>query len=134
MAKELGDAYKAYIKASSSYTWLGGEQSNSVNKTAEAVEVSDKSSKWAQFISGKKGATIEITVFADKSDAGQTAALTAFENGTLVDWAVGEIGSSDVTSGDYGQAVITAISETHDHGAVVTRNISLTASGEVTHV
>lgn len=47
MAKALGNTKKAYIKVGSSYTWLGGEQSNSLNRTAEAVEISDKSTDWA---------------------------------------------------------------------------------------
>ena len=73
MAKTLGNHIKAWIRATSVdeievFTWLGGEQSNSVNRTAEAVEVSDKSNDWAQFIAGKKGATIEITVFAEPPD------------------------------------------------------------------
>lgn len=134
MAKQLGNVNKAYIKASSSYVWLGGEQSNSVNRTAEAVEVSDKDSEWAEFISGKKGATIEITVFADTSDAGQTAALDAFADGDVVDWGVGVLSTSAISSGDFGKAIITAISDTNDYGAVASRTISLTATGEVTHV
>lgn len=134
MAKALGNSKKAYIKVSTSYTWLGGEQSNSLNRTAEAVEVSDKSTDWAQFIAGKKGATVEITVFADAADAAQNAAITALAAGTVVDWAIGTISGSSVSAGDYGQAIITAISDTNDFGAVASRTISLTVTGAVTHV
>lgn len=134
MAKALGNSKKAYIKVSTSYTWLGGEQSNSLNRTAEAVEVSDKSTDWAQFIAGKRGATVEITVFADAADAAQNAAITALAAGTVVDWAIGTISGSSVSAGDYGQAIITAISDTNDFGAVASRTISLTVTGAVTHV
>ena len=134
MAKALGNSKKAYIKVSTSYTWLGGEQSNSLNRTAEAVEVSDKSTDWAQFIAGKKGATVEITVFADAADAAQNAAITALAAGTVVDWAIGTISGSSISAGDYGQAIITAISDTNDFGAVASRTISLTVTGAVTHV
>lgn len=134
MAKALGNSKKAYIKVSTSYTWLGGEQSNSLNRTAEAVEVSDKSTDWAQFIAGKKGATVEITVFADAADAAQNAAITALAAGTVVDWAIGTISGTSVSAGDYGQAIITAISDTNDFGAVASRTISLTVTGAVTHV
>lgn len=136
MAKSLGDAKKAYIKASSSYTWLGGEQNNSVNRTANAVEVSDKDSAWQEFISGKKGATVEVTVFADDSDAAQTAALAALVDGATVDWAVGAIDTSaaTLTGGDYGKGIITAVNDTNDTGAVSSRTISITATGEVTRV
>ena len=56
MAAKLGNTVKCYI--GSGHTWLAGEQSNSVNRTQEAIEVSDKSTDWAQYIPGKKGATI----------------------------------------------------------------------------
>ena len=133
MSKVLGNTRKAYIKASNSLTWLGGEQSNSVNRTAEAIEVSDKASEWAEFISGKKGATIEVTVYADDSDTAQSAALTALETGAEVEWAVGIIESGALTKGDSGAAIITAVSDTNDFGAVASRTISMTATGEVTH-
>ena len=134
MAKALGNSKKAYIKVSSSYTWLGGEQSNSLNRTAEAVEVSDKSTDWAQFIAGKKGATVEITVFADAADSAQNAAIAALAAGSTVDWCIGTISGSSVSAGDYGQAIITAISDTNDFGSVASRTISLTVTGAVTHV
>ena len=75
---KLGNVMRAYIKVSTAYTWLTGEQSNRLNMTAEAVETSDKSTVWAQFISGKKGATAEVTVFADNTDAAQKEALNGF--------------------------------------------------------
>jgi predicted secreted protein len=134
MAKALGNTKKAYIKVGSSYTWLGGEQSNSLNRTAEAVEISDKSTDWAQFIAGKKGATVEITVFADPAESAQNNALTALAAGTVVNWAVGTISGSSVSAGDYGSAIITAISDTNDFGGVASRTISLTVTGAVTHV
>ena len=73
MAAILGNVNKLYVKIgnATNYTWLTGEQSNSVNRTQEAIEVSDKSTEWAQFIGGKKGATIDATIFADNADAAQ---------------------------------------------------------------
>ena len=130
----LGNTKKAYIKVSNSYVWLGGEQSNSVNITAEAVEVSDKNSVWASFIAGKRGATVEITVFADNTDSAQSAALAALIAGTEVQWAVGTVNGTTVTSGDSGKAIVTSVSDTSDFGAVASRTISLTATGAVTHV
>ena len=130
----LGNTKKAYIKVSNSYVWLGGEQSNSVNITAEAVEVSDKDSVWAAFIAGKRGATVEITVFADNTNSAQSAALSALIAGTEVDWAVGTISGSNVTAGDSGKAIVTSVSDTNDFGAVASRTISLTVTGAVTHV
>lgn len=134
MAKALGNTKKAYVKVSSSYVWLGGEQSNTLNRTAEAIETSDKSNDWAQFIAGKRGATVEITVFADAADSAQNQAITALTTGAEVDWCIGVLNGSSVSSGDYGKAIVTAVSDTNDYGAVASRTISLTASGTVTHV
>jgi len=136
---QLGNERRVYIvtgSSTSTYTWLAGEQSNSFNRTAEAIETSDKSTDWAQFLSGKKGATAEVTVYTNDSDAQQKAALSALHNGSQVRVFVGTLtsGSSPAPSeGDVFVAVVTAISDTNDNGAVSTRSISLTASGAVTH-
>ena len=130
---QLGNVNKFYIKISSTWTWLTGEQNNSFNRTAEAIEVSDKSTDWAQFISGKKGATAEVTIFADNSNAAQKNVLSNFASGTEVDIFIGELSTNSPSSGDAAKAIITGVSDTNDFGAVSTRNISLTISGAVTH-
>lgn len=130
---QLGNVNKFYIKVSSTYTWLTGEQNNSFNRTAEAIEVSDKSTDWAQFISGKKGATAEVTIFADNSNAAQKNVLASFNSGSEVDIFIGVLSSNSPSSGDVAKAIITAVNDTNDFGAVSTRNISLTITGAVTH-
>lgn len=135
---ELGNVNRFYVKigTATTYTWLTGEQSNSLNRTQEAIEVSDKSTVWAQFIGGKKGATIEATIFADNTNAAQQEVLKSLHNGTNLKFFVGQLGTGQTptpTSGDVGEAVVTAISDTNDYGAVSTRNVSLTVTGELTH-
>ena len=136
---QLGNTRRVYIVTGSSsktYTWLIGEQNNSFNRTAEAIEDSDKSTEWAQFLSGKKGATAEVTVYTDDNDAQQKAALAALEAGTPVSVFIGTLssGSSPAPSeGDAFKAIITAINDTNDNGAVASRSLSLTATGAVTH-
>lgn len=133
MAAALGNTNKAYVKISTTYTWLGCEQNNSINRSQEAIEVSDKSTAWAQFIGGKKGATAEVTVFADNNDNGQIAILKGLYNGATVDVFIGVISSNAPSSGEAFQAIVTGISDTNDFGAVSSRNMSLTANGEVVH-
>ena len=133
---KLGNAVRAYIKVSSTYTWLQGEQSNRLNLTAEAIETSDKSTIWAQFISGKKGATAEVTVFADNTDASQQAALKAFHQGDVVDVFIGELSSGQSPApadGDAFQAIVNSVSDDNPVGSVATRTLSITATGAVTH-
>lgn len=136
----LGNTRRVYIVTGTTtltYTWLAGEQTNSFNRTAEAIEVSDKSTEWAQFLSGKKGATAEVTVYTDDtSTSKQHDALTALHNGTKVKVFIGTLSTGNTpapTAGDLFEAVITAISDTNDNGAVATRSLSLTATGAVTH-
>lgn len=136
---QLGNERRVYIvtgTTTKTYTWLAGEQSNSFNRTAEAIETSDKSTDWAQFLSGKKGATAEVTIYTDDTNAQQKAALGALHNGQTVDVFIGTLSSAiplAPTEGDVFTAVVTAISDTNDNGAVSTRSISLTATGAVTH-
>ena len=134
----LGNSRKAYIAPGSTGTpeaWLSGEQSNSINRTAEAIEVSDKSSEWAQFIAGKRGATVEITVFTDDTNNGpQHKALQALHTGGYVRIFIGQLDDEDaVVSGDLATGVITAISDTNDTGAVASRTLSITITDSVTH-
>lgn len=135
----LGNTRRVYIvtgTTSLTYTWLTGEQTNSFNRTAEALEYSDKSTVWAQFLAGKRGATAEVTVYVDDSNAQQKAALKALHDGETVKVFIGTLttGQNPAPSeGDVFEAVVTAISDTNDNGAVATRSMSLTATGAVTH-
>ena len=138
MAATLGNKNKFYLKigTATTYTWLTGEQSNSVNRTQEAIEVSDKSTDWAQFIGGKKGATIDATVFADNSDSAQQEVLKGLYNGQKVKFFVGQLSTATTpapTDGEVGEAIVTAIGDTNDFGAVSSRSISLTVDGALTH-
>lgn len=135
----LGNNRRVYIVTgtnSLTYTWLTGEQTNSFNRTGEALEYSDKSTVWAQFLSGKKGATAEVTVYTDDSNAQQKAVLKALHDGATVKVFIGTLstGSSPAPSeGDVFEAIVTNIGDTNDNGSVATRSMSLTATGAVTH-
>lgn len=133
---QLGNTRRVYIVTGTtpSYNVMAGEQNNSVNRTAEAIEVSDKTTDWAQFIAGKKGATAEVTVFlSDLNTDQQHAVLQALTAGSKVKVFIGTLSSNSPSQGDLFEAIVTAISDTNDVGAVATRNISLTATGAITH-
>ncbi len=137
---ELGNVRRFYLttsKAGGTYTWLKGEQNNAFNRTAEAIEVSDKSNDWAQFISGKKGATASATVFIDDTASEpQHKLISSLHNGKTVFCFVGKVtegGSSTPTEGDMFEAVITGISDTNDYGSVASRSIDLTVTGDPAH-
>jgi predicted secreted protein len=133
---QLGNTRRVYIVTGTtpSYNVMAGEQTNSLNRTAEAIEVSDKTTDWAQFIAGKKGATAEVTVFLnDLNTDQQHAVLQALTAGSKVKVFIGTLSSNAPSQGDLFEAIVTAISDTNDVGAVATRNISLTATGAITH-
>ena len=133
---QLGNTRRVYIVTGTTptYTVLAGEQSNSVNRTAEAIEVSDKSTDWAQFIAGKKGATAEVTVFLnDAATDKQYDALQALAAGSTVKVFIGTLNNGAPAQGDLFDAIVTAISDTNDEGAVSSRTSSLTATGAPTH-
>ena len=140
MAK-AGRNVKAYIGVAGSgssvtYTWLTGEQSNSFNLTQAQLEVTDKSSAWQQFIAGIKGATAEITVFADNTNAQQKAAIKSIHDGATIKVFIGELGTGQTptpTDGDAFDALVTNIGDTNEVGGIATRQMSLVASGAVTH-
>lgn len=137
-APVLGNNKKFYIGTSSgnpatiSYTWLSGEQNNSVTLNGNAIEVSDKNTVWQQFIAGVRGGTAEVTIYADDEDAQQMKALDALAGGNTVLCFVGTLSSSTPSAGIAFEAVINSISDTNDNNAVATRSLSLTITGAPT--
>ena len=133
----LGNTRRVYIVTGTTtltYTWLTGEQTNNFNRTSEALEYSDKSTVWAQFIAGKRGATAEITVYTDDTTGEpQYNAIKALHNGSTVRVFIGVLNGSSPSQGDVFTAIVTAISDTNDTGSGASRTISLTATGEVSH-
>lgn len=140
MSAQLGNIQKAYICSGADditnvtdAIWIGCETSNNVNRTQDAVECSDKSSNWAKFLSAKRAGTFEVTAYADNADPGQVEALKGIHVNDKVHFAVAVIGNDDFDDMEYGDCIVTAISDTHDFGAVATRTISLQATGPLAH-
>ena len=136
MAATLEKKQKAYICSGADditnvqdAVWLGCETSNTINRAQEAAECSDKSSQWAKFLSAKRSGTFEVTVYADNDDAGQIMALQGLFVGGVVHFAVGAPGQDDWAEMEFGDCVVTAVSDTNDFGAVSSRTISLQATG-----
>lgn len=133
---ELGNTRRVYIVTGTgtTYTALKGEQTNSVNRSAESIDISDKDTgAWGSTMAGKKSLTLDVTVCADNSDDNQKAILDAFYTDQTVKVFVGKVGSNNTpTEGEAFDAVITSISDTNDAGAVATRAMSLASKGEPT--
>jgi len=133
---ELGNSRRVYIVAGSgdTYTALKGEQTNSVNRSAESIDISDKDTgAWGSTMAGRKSLTVDVTVYADNTDEQQKAMLDAFYKDQTVKVFIGKLGTGNTPAeGEMFDAVITSISDTNDAGAVATRALSLASKGAPT--
>lgn len=130
---ELGNSRRVYIVTGdgNTYTALKGEQSNSVNRSAESIDISDKDTgAWGSTMAGRKSLTVDVTVYADNTDDNQKAMLDAFYKDQTVKVFIGKMGDGTPAEGEVIDAVITSISDTNDAGAVATRALSLASKGE----
>lgn len=130
---ELGNSRRVYIITGdgNTYTALKGEQSNSVNRSAESIDISDKDTgAWGSTMAGKKSLSVDVTIYADNTDTQQKALLEAFYEDQSVKVFIGKMGSGNTPAeGEMFDAVITSISDTNDAGAVATRSMTLASKG-----
>ena len=133
MAVKSGNKRRVYLTTGSgnTRTWIVGEQSNSIDYTNNALDASDKSTEWDQFISGNKNWTATATFNLDNAaTAQQKTLLQSLISGTAVSIFIGELGSGNaIAEGMAGSAIITAISETAERNGIITREITFTGSG-----
>ena len=136
MAVKSGNKRRVYLTTGSgnTRTWIVGEQSNSIDYTNNALDASDKSTEWDQFISGNKNWTATATFNLDNaSTAQQKTLLQSLINGQAVSIFIGELGSGNaIAEGMAGSAIITSISETAERNGIITREITFTGSGAPT--
>lgn len=133
MAVKSGSKRRVYLTTGSgnTRTWIVGEQSNSIDYTNNALDASDKSTEWDQFISGNKNWTATATFNLDNAaTAQQKTLLQSLISGAAVSIFIGELGSGNaIAEGMAGSAIITAISETAERNGIITREITFTGSG-----
>ena len=133
MAVKSGNKRRVYLTTGSgnTRTWIVGEQSNSIDYTNNALDASDKSTEWDQFISGNKNWTATATFNLDNAASSQQKTLLqSLMNGQAVSIFIGELGSGNaIAEGMAGTAIITAISETAERNGIITREITFTGSG-----
>ena len=136
MAVKSGNKRRVYLTTGSgnTRTWIVGEQSNSIDYTNNALDASDKSTEWDQFISGNKNWTATATFNLDNaSTAQQKTLLQSLISGAAVSIFIGELGSGNaIAEGMAGSAIITSISETAERNGIITREITFTGSGAPT--
>ena len=131
---ELGNSRRVYIVTGdgNTSTVLKGEQSNSVNRSAESVDVSSKDTgEWGDTMPGKKSLTSDFNVYTADDDEHQKAILKAFYAGQAIKVFIGKLGDSKTpASGELFDAEIMSVGDTNDAGAVSTRAISVASKGK----
>lgn len=137
MAVKSGNKRRVYLttgSGSGTNTWIAGEQSNSVDFTNNAIDASDKSTEWDQFISGNKSWTVSATFNLDNaSTQQQKVLLQSLISGASVRIFVGELGSGNgVVEGMAGTGIVSSISETAERNGIVSREVTITGSGAPT--
>lgn len=136
MAIKTGNSVRVYLTDAegTTFTWLKGEQNNSINLNAEMLDVSDKSTKWAQSLPGMLSGTIDVTIFTDdEATEPQHQLLTALHKGQAVYVFVGVLNGDTPAEGDMCMAYVSSIGNTNDNGGVASRSVSLQISGDVVH-
>ena len=133
MAFYEGSAYRLYVtKAGASNTTpLVGESTSTLNITADALETSDKSSPWKQYIAGMRGATISATLYADDTDATQKLLLTSLMAGDVVDINLARLVNGSYVGTYEAKAIITSIGLSMQNGGVATRDVSFQITGKL---
>ena len=137
MAVKSGNKHRVYLTTGSGQgtdTWIAGEQSNSVDINNNAIDASDKSSEWDQFIPGNKNWTVQATFNLDSSATnGQKTLMQSLVNGTKVKVFVGELGSGNGRAeGMAGEAIVTAVSQTAERNGILSRQVTLQGTGAPT--
>ena len=123
-------------KGTGKFVWIGGEQSSSVSRSADAVQVaSNKKTTWKEFVAGKRSATAAVTCTLDDSaTAAQRKMLAAFSKGQKVfcfsGTVNGAVGSETPLEGTAFEAIITGCNDDNPEDASSTRSFDLQVSGE----
>lgn len=136
MAYKLGNDWKMYVGtkaaiADGNYAVLKGEQNSSLNITSDLIETTAKEA-WKTFMAGTKGATGNVTLFADVADTQQKTLLASLFSGAEVFCFFGDLRDSAKPVGYSFTALVGSIGETADKGSVLSRDVALTATGVVT--
>lgn len=132
-----GNKRRVYLSTTNqnttTHTWIAGEQNNSIDYTNNAIDASDKSSEWDQFISGNKNWTANATFNLDNSASNeQKKLLQALVSGEEVNIFIGELDGNTVLEGTAGKAIITSISEAAERNGILSRDVTFQGNGAPT--
>lgn len=113
-------------------TVIGGQRNASIEMSSETIDISCKTTgDWTAKMSGAKSWTADCDGIYIADDAGYTAALTAFMEGTEVDIKIADANS---TVGFSGKAIITSFAFEAPYEDAMTYEMSFEGVGELKKV
>lgn len=132
---EIGNKRKVYLVDDTTNTYVVGQTSGSISLNNELVDSSDKSSEWAEYISGQKSWSITVAVNLDNSaTANQVKFLESLIEGTRVKVFIGVLSADQQSDGFVGEAMVASVEDSYDKGSISSRSISLTGTGAIAMV
>lgn len=125
MAKKIaGVDVLLKIKKDSGFIAIGGQKGCSLSRSAETIDVSDKTSAgWTESIVGLKSWSLDCDGYVSLGDEGLNLTIDAFENGTPIDVEIKVGGAEGYTY--TGKVVITDFPEEYPSDDAVTYSLSL---------
>ena len=132
---ENGNKRKAYLtttKGSGTFTWVAGETSSNISLSSNMIEVSDKGSKYADFLAGRISGTASVTVNLDDSaTTSQRSMVKSFHNGQRLFVFLGEVASDKAVNGTAFEALVSGLDRDFPDDGLVTATFNLQVCGEV---
>lgn len=128
---ENGNKRKVYLVEDTTNTYVVGQTSGGFSLNDELLDASDKTHEWAEYISGKKAWSATIGVNLDNTASSmQIKFLESLVEGTKVKVFIGVLDADKQSDGILGEAFVASVEDTFDNGAISSRSITLTGTGE----
>lgn len=131
---ENGNKMKVYLtdgKGTGTFTWVAGETSSNLSLQANMIEISNKSSRHADFLAGRISGTASVTVNLDETATdSQVKLVNAFYNGQKVFVFHGEVNEDTPAKGTAYEALVSGLDRDYPDDAVVTATFNLQVCGE----
>jgi hypothetical protein len=128
---ENGNKRKVYLVENTTNTYVVGQTSGGFSLNDELLDASDKTHEWAEYISGKKAWSATIGVNLDNTASSmQIKFLESLVEGTKVKVFIGVLDADKQSDGILGEAFVANVEDAFDNGAISSRSITLTGTGE----
>lgn len=119
-------------KGTGTPVWVAGETSSNLSLQANMIEVSDKETRYADFLAGRISGTASVTVNLDETATeSQVKMVKAFYNGQKLFVFQGEVGTDgkSFANGTAYEALVSGLDRDFPDDAVVTATFNLQVCG-----